>query len=114
MLGRDHQRCTCRQLQRHIQRARTHLHGRRQPKCIARDDHALHAGAVELGQRVGAMVRKAGLDLLLILRQGHPGLDAMQAGPLLTRLGCRALGMSDAVAGGHPVHVAGDDGLHAA
>ncbi len=114
MLRRNHQRCARRQLQRHVQRARRHPHRRGQPERIPGDDGAAHARAFELRQGVGGMVREAGIDLLLPARQGHPGLDAVQAGALLAHLGRRALGVDDAVAGRHPVDVAGDDGLHAA
>src|SRR3546814_11136518 len=40
------------------------------------------------------------------LRQRDPGLDAVHAGAMRTRIGRAAFGMDDAAAGGHPVQVA--------
>ncbi len=109
----DRQPCAGVALDRDVERAREHLHRRGQPVGVAGDDAQPHAALVEAQrrQRRGRMVMERGRGLLVGLRQGDPGLDAVHAvaGGALGRR--RALGVDDTAAGRHPVDVAGPDHL---
>ncbi len=59
------------------------------------------------GQARACDVLKRGRAIALGVRQGHPGLHADER----LAAGLRALGVHDAAARGHPVHVAGNDDL---
>ena len=60
------------------------------------------------------MMMKVRLDFLGVLRERHPRLDAVQCIAGCAFRGRRTLGMYDAAASRHPVHVAGTDRLHVA
>jgi hypothetical protein len=57
---------------------------------------------------------EGGVDLLLVARQGEPGLDAGQLRAAGALAGRRAFGMNDAAAGRHQVHRARLDRLERA
>ncbi len=52
------------------------------------------------------------IDLFLVLRQREPGLDAVEDRPARALVGGGALGVADALAGGHQIDRAGLDPLH--
>src|SRR5688500_2478 len=56
------------------------------------------------------MVRERRFDFLVLLRQGDPGLDAVQV-PALPPRALESLGMRDAAASGHPVDLERPDRL---
>src|SRR5688500_8915356 len=56
------------------------------------------------------MMRERRIGLLDFLREGYPGLDAVHAAAFAARA-LEALGVRDAAAGGHPVHLARPDRL---
>src|SRR3546814_16852956 len=65
---------------------------------------------VEGRQIVQPVMREAGLTLLVGLRQGYPGLDAVRRAALAARP-LDALAVGDALARGHPVDLARPDRL---
>ncbi|RWA56195.1 hypothetical protein AU476_04380 [Cupriavidus sp. UYMSc13B] len=114
MIGRDlHARARI-QLDRHIQGAAEDLDRRDLAKGIARNHHHAHARPLDLRQCGGGMVEERRLGTLMLLRQCHPGLDAVQTGAGGAHMLGRALRVHDAAPGCHPVDVARADRLVAA
>ncbi len=91
------------------------MHGRALPEQRARDNaHALALG-LDHGQRAGAVMEEFRRDLLGRFGQSDPALDAGHF-PARRRFPFRrgALRMHNALARGHPVHIAGRDDLRGA
>ena len=80
----------------------------------ADDEAALGAVAADHRQVVLRVMGEGGDRLLVVLRQRHPGLEAADRLHGAARPLRGPLGMGDAAAGGHPVHVARPDLLQAA
>ena len=81
------------------------------PIGAAEDQRRRDPLGLEAGQGLLAVMLEDRVHLLAVLGQGDPGLDAVKAVRPLPAGGRGALGMSDALAGHHPVHRAGQDHL---
>src|SRR5688572_9803289 len=93
-----------------VEDRRMRRHRGPEARHLARDEAERNAVVVGLRQVIARMVRERRLDFLVLLRQGDPGLDAVQA-PALAARALEALGMRDAAASGHPVDLERPDRL---
>ncbi len=86
------------------------------PESLARDQHRPQPVLLDMAHQVlGVEMDEAGVHLLLGLGQGEPGLDAIHGPPMAAQV-FEAFGVGHALAGGHPVDLAGLDllvGAHA-
>ncbi len=98
----------------HQEHRRREGHRRRRAEGLAQHHAEARARARDARDLVGAVVRERRRALLELERQRHPELQAPQARAVGAQLVGRALGVGDAAAGRHPVHLARTDGHDAA
>src|SRR5688572_6066285 len=93
-----------------VEQRRMRVHGRPGAERFACNEAPAYAVLLE-GRKLGCgVVGEGGVGFLVLLRQRDPGLDAVHAAALAPRA-LEALGMRDAAAGGHQIHLAGPDRL---
>ena len=78
------------------------------------DDADGFSFAFDLRQRLGGVMREVRGRFLVLLGQRHPDLYAVEFLPPLSEFDIGAFGVNDAAPRGHPVDLAGLDGLHGA
>src|SRR6185437_5101699 len=85
--------------------------GHRRLRAVERADDDPHEGTVISYRRefIDLVVREAWLDFFFRLRQRHPHLKPVDRAAGRAQFRSGTLGMHDAAAGGHPVHLAGTD-----
>jgi hypothetical protein len=81
-----------------VKERQMHRHGRLRAESLARNQPHLF---IQSNRQV---MREPRIALLELPRQSHPGLDAVHAAAFAPRT-LEALGVGDAAAGAHPVHV---------
>ena len=62
-------------------------------------------------QRRARVMLECRRRLFVLERQGHPTLNSVKANPFAAHLFARALGVSNPASGGHPIDIAGMNGL---
>lgn len=87
-----------------VERVRGGHEGRGRAEGRPGDQTRLDAVRVDDGQFGLAVMHEGWVGLLVLLGQGHPGLDAEELLARAQPLGRGALGMHDPAAGLHPVH----------